>query len=64
MVLNPGNLITAGAVLLTVLAIAYGGMFLLRVWSGHPTANDLQKAFFRAGHAHAGVPEWCRQGSG
>ena len=55
MVLTPGNLITAGAVLLTVLAIAYGGTFLLRIWSGHPTTNDLQRAFFRAGHAHAGV---------
>ena len=55
MVLTPGDTITAGAVLLAVVAIAYGGTFLLRVHAGTPPTNDLQKAFFRAGHAHAGV---------
>ncbi len=44
-----------GIVLLTVVAIAYGGTFLLRVTRGTMPTNDLQKAFFRAGHAHAGV---------
>jgi hypothetical protein len=38
-----------------VITIAYGGTFLLRVSSGKVPVNDLQKAFFRAGHAHAGV---------
>jgi len=47
--------IVAGVVLLTVLGIAYGGTFLLRVFGGRMPANDLQKSFFRAGHAHAGV---------
>lgn len=46
---------TGGIVLLTVVAIAFGGTFLLRVASGKVPANGLQKAFFRAGHAHAGV---------
>jgi hypothetical protein len=55
MVLTPGNMITAGGVLLAVVAIAYGGTFMLRVHAGNPPTNDLQKAFFRAGHAHAGV---------
>ena len=55
MVLTPDDTITAGAVLLAVVAIAYGGTFLLRVHAGKPQTNDLQKAFFRAGHAHAGV---------
>ena len=55
MVLTSGNMITAGGVLLAVVAIAYGGTFMLRVHAGNPTTNDLQKAFFRAGHAHAGV---------
>jgi hypothetical protein len=55
MVLSPGDTVTAGAVLLAVVAIAYGGTFLLRVHAGKPPTNDLQKAFFRAGHAHAGV---------
>ena len=44
-----------GIVLLTVAGIAYGGSFLLRVVSGRFAANDLQKTYFRAGHAHAGV---------
>jgi len=48
-------MITAGGVLLAVVAIAYGGTFMLRVHAGNPPTNDLQKAFFRAGHAHAGV---------
>ncbi|MCY1137032.1 hypothetical protein OWR29_03415 [Actinoplanes sp. Pm04-4] len=47
--------IIAGVVLLTVIGIAYGGTFLLRVARGRAPANDLQKSFFRAGHAHAGV---------
>ena len=55
MVLSPGDTISAGAILLAVVAVAYGGTFLLRVLAGHPPTNDLQKAFFRAGHAHAGV---------
>jgi hypothetical protein len=44
-----------GIVLLTVAGIAYGGSFLLRVVNGTVAANDLQKTYFRAGHAHAGV---------
>ncbi|WP_437582501.1 hypothetical protein ACSAGD_09575 [Paramicrobacterium sp. CJ85] len=47
--------ITAGAVLLTIIGIAYGGTFMLRVVTGKQGANALQKSFFRAGHAHAGV---------
>ncbi len=47
--------IVAGVVLLTVIGIAYGGTFLLRVFRGNVPTNDLQKSFFRAGHAHAGV---------
>lgn len=46
---------SGGIVLLTVVAIAYGGTFLLRVHAGGAPANDLQKRMFRAGHAHAGV---------
>lgn len=47
--------IIAGAVLLSVIGIAYGGTFLLRVTRGQVPANELQQRFFRAGHAHAGV---------
>jgi hypothetical protein len=47
--------IALGATLLTVVGIAFGGTFMLRVLSGRQPANELQKTFFRAGHAHAGV---------
>lgn len=46
---------TAGIVLLTVVFIAYGGTFVLKVVTGKAPANDLQRTFYRAGHAHAGV---------
>ncbi len=46
---------TGGLVLLTVVAIAFGGTFLLRVGAGGVPANALQRSWFRAGHAHAGV---------
>ncbi len=49
------TLISSGAVLLSVVAIAYGGRFLVSVTTGGVSANDLQRSFFRAGHAHAGV---------
>lgn len=46
---------TAGLILLTIVVIEWGGMFILRVVRGRQPATDFQKAFFRAGHAHAGV---------
>lgn len=45
----------AAIVLLTVVSIAFGGTFVLRVVQGAVPATALQKSFFRAGHAHAGV---------
>jgi hypothetical protein len=47
--------VTAGIVALTVVAIESGGWFLLRVVTGREPATDLQRSFYRAGHAHAGV---------
>lgn len=47
--------VTAGIVLLTVVAIESGGAFLYAVGTGRAPATGFQKAFFRAGHAHAGV---------
>src|ERR1700761_6729158 len=52
---EPTYQLIAGIVLLTVITIAYGGTFLLRVTRGKMPANDLQKSFFPAGHVHAGV---------
>lgn len=46
--------IVLGAVILTVVTIAYGGTFLLQT-AGDGTQTPLQRSFFRAGHAHAGV---------
>ncbi|MFI6578953.1 hypothetical protein ACIBFB_24465 [Nocardiopsis sp. NPDC050513] len=49
------SLVSSGVILLTVVGIAYGGTFLLRVVNGGVPANELQRSYFRAGHAHAGV---------
>lgn len=53
--ISPAALVSTGIILLTVIAIAYGGVFLLRVSTGGVPVNDLQRSFYRAGHAHAGV---------
>ncbi len=45
----------AGVVLITIVTIEVGGFFLLRLASGKSPFTPFQKAFFRAGHAHAGV---------
>lgn len=46
---------TAGVLLLTIVGIEFGGWFMLRVLRGQQPATSFQQAFFRAGHAHAGV---------
>ena len=46
---------TAGVLLLTLAAVAWGGSFLLRVQSGREETTAFQAASYRAGHAHAGV---------
>jgi hypothetical protein len=53
--LNPVMSIALGATIVSVVAIAFGGTFLLRIVTGTEQANKLQKSLFRAGHAHAGV---------
>jgi hypothetical protein len=45
----------AGILLLSIVTIELGGAFILRVVQGKEPATDIQKSFFRAGHAHAGV---------
>ncbi|MGB3827334.1 MAG: hypothetical protein WA962_01025 [Ornithinimicrobium sp.] len=54
-VLSESTSTTAAIVLLSVIFIAYGGTFVLKVTRGDVPANDLQQRFYRAGHAHAGV---------
>ena len=51
---DPARL-TAGIVLLTIVGIESGGYFLLKVVAGKVATTDLQKSYYRAGHAHAGV---------
>ena len=46
---------TAGILLLTILAVEVGGLTMLRIVRGHQPATGFQRAFARAGHAHAGV---------
>lgn len=53
--LSDSSKTTAGILLLSIVGIAYGGTFLLRVVGGGVPVTDFQKSFFRAGHAHAGV---------
>ena len=53
--MDPILTIVAGATILTVIGIMSGGTFLLRIATRGLAFNGLQRAFFRAGHAHAGV---------
>jgi hypothetical protein len=46
---------TAGVLLVSIVAVEWGGVFLYRLVGGSVGATDFQRAFFRAGHAHAGV---------
>jgi hypothetical protein len=46
---------TAGAVLLTIVGIEFGGWFMTRIVRGKVAMTPFQQAFARAGHAHAGV---------
>ncbi|GAB3291774.1 hypothetical protein [Parasphingorhabdus pacifica] len=55
LVLTPETRYVAGAVLLTIVTIELGGWFMTRVVRGSVQLTDFQKAFARAGHAHAGV---------
>jgi hypothetical protein len=55
LVLSTNTLNISGILLLTIVAIEYGGWFMLRVVRGRQPATTFQQAFFRAGHAHAGV---------
>lgn len=53
--MDPVLTIVVGATILSVIGIMSGGTFLLRVTTAGEAFTPLQKTFFRAGHAHAGV---------
>lgn len=46
---------TAGILLLTIVAVEFGGLTMLRIVRGQQPATEFQKSFARTGHAHAGV---------
>ena len=46
---------TAGILLLSILAIEFGGWYMLRILQRKVDLTGFQRAFSRAGHAHAGV---------
>ena len=47
--------LTAGILLLSIVAVEAGGLFMLIVVRRFVPATPFQLAFYRAGHAHAGV---------
>lgn len=55
MSISPLSRRIAGFLLLTLVAVQFGGYFLTRVVSGKEQLTDFQTGFARAGHAHAGV---------
>lgn len=55
MTIQPLTAILIGSLLLALITVESGGVFLTRVFGGGVATNALQKSFFRAGHAHAGV---------
>lgn len=55
LLLSANSRSTAGVLLLTLVAVEYDGWFMLRVVRGRQPVTAFQQAFFRAGHAHAGV---------
>jgi hypothetical protein len=55
MTLSDASVTLAGILVLSLVTVESGGAFMLRVVQGKQATTDLQKSFFRAGHAHAGV---------
>ena len=56
MQLSDATRLMMGVILITVPTIQYGGYFLLtQMGRGTVIKSELQRAYYRAGHAHAGV---------
>jgi hypothetical protein len=56
--MTPATQSTAGVLLLTVTAVEFGGVSLLRFLASRAAGyvdNPVRRAMFQAGHAHAGV---------
>jgi hypothetical protein len=55
LMLSDSTLRTAGILLITIVAIEYGGWFMVKIARGHQPMTPFQRSFARAGHGHAGV---------
>jgi hypothetical protein len=55
MVLSAEARLTAGVLLLSIVAVESGGLYMLRIVRRQQAATGFQISFSRAGHAHAGV---------
>ena len=55
MELSDASQVLAGILFLSLVTIESGGALMLRVVRGRQPATPLQRSFFRAGHAHAGM---------
>ncbi|MGH2774436.1 MAG: hypothetical protein ACRDJT_03250 [Actinomycetota bacterium] len=53
--LSPSSLSTGGVLLLSIVAIEFGGYYMLKIIRGRAPVTEFQHDFARAGHAHAGV---------
>jgi hypothetical protein len=53
--LSDASRTVAGILLISVVTIEVGGWFMTKIVRGQVPMTDFQKAFARAGHAHAGV---------
>ncbi len=53
--LSKHSRITAGVLLLAMVAVEFGGYCLMSVVRGQVPLTEFQESFARAGHAHAGV---------
>jgi hypothetical protein len=53
--ISPATTSTAGILLLTIVAVEWGGYYMLSLVRGSHAATPFQISFSRAGHAHAGV---------
>jgi hypothetical protein len=55
LVISANTTQTAAVLLLTIVLVEFGGWYMLRIVGGRVPLTGFQKAFSRAGHAHAGV---------
>ena len=55
LILSPEAQSTAGILLLTIVAVEFGGWYVLQLVTGRQEATPFQKTFARAGQAHVGV---------